>query len=121
MVAQGDLWLAGTARKHSSDAMNGDACDSLRNFRAWRCGEKQFVIFAAVQGQIESRWRAPCAHSFGSERMDWDGCGVEFSREARFMTDMGQVGGEAVADVDSRVSQSRGSQLCGSREARLGK
>lgn len=101
--------------------MDGNSGDFLRNDCTWRRGEEQFVIFAAMQCEVESGWRTARTRSFDGERVHWDGCRVELGRKMRLITDMSKISREAVAYVDSCVSQPRCREFGGNRESRLRK
>ena len=102
--------------------MDGHAQDGARNFRGGRDGEEQFVVFAAVKGQVEGRRRirraAAAALQFEGQGVDGQRGFIERGGQARGAADMGEVGGKAVADVDHGGRQ--GAEALAGGQARLG-
>ena len=69
-----------------------------RNALGGRNGEQKFVIFAAVQGQVEINLARGLAHAGAGNE-----CGFDFRSHAAFFADVGQVGGKAVAEVNQSM------------------
>src|SRR5579872_132767 len=98
-----------------------DVCDwhsrnAGRNALARRCGEKEFVILASVQGQLEIDF----VRRFADGRPRNGGC-VNLRSDAAFFADVIEIGGEPVACVNHRGGQSTFAQDATEFEARLGK
>ena len=68
---------------------HGNAGDGAGLTGGGRSGEEQFVILAAVQSLVES-----CC------RVDGQQSRIDLGGHAGFFAEMGEIGGEAVAQVD---------------------
>ena len=73
-----------------------------------RRGEKQFVVFSAVQRKLQIDFARGLAHA-GAR----DGLRLQLGTHAAFLADMGQIGREAVAGIDHRGGQSLSRAECG--------
>jgi hypothetical protein len=95
-MGEGDAWLVGAIGKECADAGDGDSKDTARDACGGRYGEEELVVFASVECGAEGlfRWELCC------EGMEGDCGGVDFGSEAGGFAEVGEVGGEAVADVD---------------------
>jgi len=80
-----------------ADLRDGDVGDGARNFCGGRCGEEEFVVFAAVEERGELGAVVEC----GGEGMDGEGGEFEFGRDLGGGAEMGEVGGETVAEIDA--------------------
>jgi hypothetical protein len=82
----------GTVAAGRDDAANvgdRDAGDLLRNAGRGGGGEEEFVVFAAMKRL-----------GLGCSGVDWELRGVDFGRDIGFITEVDQVSGEAVAEID---------------------
>ena len=77
-----------------ADARDGDAGDATRDARCGRRGEKQLIVFAAVECLFE----VCCG-------MDGQGVGFESSADVGFVAEMREIGGEAVTEVDGGAGE----------------
>ena len=96
-----------------SDTCNAYICDRPRDSGGRRRGEKQLVVFAAMK-----REREGIAASRG-QRMNRKCGGDNFRAEMRFLAEVGEVGGEAVAKVDTCGGESATEQSLADGQARL--
>src|SRR5579863_6557117 len=69
--------------------------DAGWNSVAARGSKKQFVVFAAVQCQLQIDFTRRLADAGSRDRSRLD-----FRAHVAFFTDVGKIGGEAVTDVD---------------------
>lgn len=104
------LMDAGVSTSDAADAVDGNAGDAARDARRGRRGEEQFVVFAAVEGLFER-----CAG------MNGQGSGQKLDADAGFIAEMGEIGGEAVADVDSGAGEAAAHEPEALGETRLRK
>src|SRR5579863_1928657 len=74
---------------HPSDASDLHSGNLARHFRMRPRGKQQFVIFASVEGLRER----------GARMNRQKGC-IDLCRYARLFAEMGEIGGEAVAEID---------------------
>src|SRR5215469_2023262 len=93
--AVGELQFDLSAARHGADAGDEDASDFGGNQFVSRRGEKQFVVFAAVEGELTCVVGASGGES-GS---------VHHRADAAFIADVAKIGGESVAGVDHRGSK----------------
>lgn len=84
-----DRWPAGSARKDAANPGDPDSADAARNARGSGCRKEQFVVFSAVEGLRESGGGVDGEHG-----------GFNFGGYGGLLTDVGEVGGEAVAQID---------------------
>ena len=70
------------------------AGDAARQAGGRRGGEEQFVVFAAVEGLRQ-----------GCGRVDGQGGCIDFGGYAGLLAEVGEIGGEAVAEVDGGGGQ----------------
>src|SRR5215475_7862325 len=70
----------------SSDLCDRDSCDLLRDALGSECGKKQFVIFPAVQAEVEINF--PCRPSHRCSR---DQGRINFRPDAALLTNVGEV------------------------------
>src|SRR5579864_9172311 len=84
-----------------ADLGYGHSRDLVWEAFSWRDGEQQFIVFPAMQSEVEVHFagRLPDA---GAR----DQGGVQFRAYSAFFANMGQVGGKAVAGVDHRRGES---------------
>ena len=75
--------------KNAADAGDGNSGDGPGDMRAGRGGKQELVIFAAIEGLGQ-----------GGGGMEREPGGVYLSGDARFLAEMGEIGGEAVAQVN---------------------
>jgi len=94
MGDEGDGVCSGASADDAADAVDGNSGDAARDARGGRRGEEQFVVFAAMEGLLER-----CAG------MDGQGSGQKLDADAGFIAEMGEIGGEAVADIDSGAGE----------------
>jgi hypothetical protein len=115
-VGKGDAWLVGSIGKECSDSGDGYPGDAAREASGGGRGEEEFVVFASVECGVKSLIGGEAA----GERMERDRGGVDLGSEARRFAEVGEVGGEAVADVDGGGGETAAKE-CGSHvEAGLG-
>ena len=88
--SQKDLWRPWAGADDAPDSGYGNAGYRAWNFDRGAGGEEQFVVFSACEGLVER-----------GARRDGQGGGVNFSCDLRLFADMGQIGGKAIADVES--------------------
>jgi hypothetical protein len=87
-------WAAGAAGENAADLGDGDAGDFAGHASCgWGCKD-EFVVFSAVEGLVEGRvW------------VDGEQSGVDFSSYAGLFAEVGEICGEAVAEVDGSGGQ----------------
>ena len=86
---KGDGGSVGARGEDAADLGDGDAGDfAWETRRGWN-GEKEFVVFSAVEGLGE-----------GCGGVDGELSRVNFGGYAGFFAQVGEIGGEAVTDVD---------------------
>ena len=74
---------------------DGDACDSGRDALATGRREKQFVVIAAVQGELQIDFVGWFADAGAG-----DGRGLDLRANSTLFADVREIGGEAVAEID---------------------
>lgn len=94
--------------------MDGHAEDRSPDFCAGRGCEKKLILFTAVESEGQ---RIVTRRGLEREGVDGQRGFVEDRGESGFFADMGEVGGEAVADVDDGVGERAQTPSLG--EARL--
>ena len=99
----GHLRLVPARGEDPADLRDGDVGDGARNFCGGRCGEEEFVVFAAVEERGELGAVVEC----GGEGMDGEGGEFEFGRDLGGGAEMGEVGGETVAEIDAGGGEGR--------------
>ena len=72
-IREGDARLLGSIGKEGADAGDGNAGEATRHPGGGRCGEEEFVVFAAVECGVEGLVGGKVA----GERMEWDCGGVD--------------------------------------------
>src|SRR5271169_5139195 len=98
------------------DLRKRDSGNASRNPFAAGRGKQQFVVFAAVEGELEinlPRWPAYTG--------PWDGFLLHLRTDAAFFADVGQDGRQPVAGVDHGGSQTLLAQNAAQLDSRLGK
>jgi len=95
--------------------MDGHAEDRSPDFCAGRGCEKKLILFTAVESEGQ---RIVTRGGLEREGVDGQRGFVEDRGESGFFANMGEVGGEAVADVDDGVGERAQTPSLG--EARLG-
>ena len=93
IALQRHLWTP-SAFPHAADGMDGYSPELIWYQRLRRCREEQLVIFSAVQRLLQRRTSV-----HGECR------GIDFCRQAALIAQMGQIGGEPIADIDSSRCQ----------------
>src|SRR6266568_8876023 len=73
----------------AADARDRYSGNSTRHFHSGGGSEEQFVILASVQGLVKS-----CG------RVEGKGSSIHFGSDARLRADVGQIGRQAVAQID---------------------
>ena len=91
---EANLRHAGAGSNDAADEGDGNAGNAPGKTGRRRRGEKQLIIFAAVE-----RLREGCSG------VDGQGISIELSVDAGFVAKVREVGGEAVAQVDGRGCQ----------------
>src|ERR1700690_3752765 len=92
-----------TAANHAADLTDAHSRDLRRDLL--RRGEQQFVVLTAVEGHIQSNRAGRLSH-----QRTRDECGLNFGAHAAFFTEVAEVGGEAVAEVDHGGGQTAPAQ-----------
>src|SRR5579872_3620079 len=113
-VAADEEYLSGS--RDTSDPSNADASQTRRDGLARRRGKKQFVVFAAVECQLEIYF----VRRFTDGRLGY-GFRQQLRSHAAFFADVGEVGGEAVAGVDHGRGESVLTEDAAEFHTRLGK
>ena len=100
----------------AADLGDGDAGDGAGDFGGGGGGEEELVVFAAVEqgGDLGAVVEGDC------ERVQREGCEVEFGRDVGGGAEVGEVGGEAVAEVDAGGGEVAAEEGLADGEARLG-
>jgi hypothetical protein len=97
-VDERELGLPGAARDQAADAGEANSGEGARDGCAGPGGEEKFVVFAAMKRGVEAGW------AVGKQRagavVDGDGGGVELGGDAGSGAEVGEVGGETIAEVD---------------------
>src|SRR5579875_808780 len=97
----------------SADARDGNSGDGLWNVCCWWRGEEQFVVFASVECGFECcLWREAAG-----EWVDGQSRLVDFGVDGGGAADVGEVGGQAVAQVDAGCGELACEQCTSLREA----
>ena len=86
---QGGLWPARMRGQNLANFMDGNTGDFARQLCRGGCGEEELVVFSAVEDLIGCR-----------EGDEGQSSGVELGGDAGLSAEVGEVGGEAVAQVD---------------------
>lgn len=84
-----DGGAVGAERKDAADSGDGNAGDFAGKAGGGRGGEEEFVVFSAVEGLGE-----------GCGWVDGQGGSIDFGGYAGFLAEAGEIGGEAVAEVE---------------------
>jgi hypothetical protein len=80
-----------------ADAGERDAGDGARDGGGERCSEEELVVLAAVKSGVER-----CLGSLGAgEWVEWKLCGLDLGGDVGCGAEVGEVGGEAVGEVDA--------------------
>ena len=87
--ADGDGWFGFAGAQDAANARDGDSGDGIGDAGRRGGGEEELVVFSAVERLGEG-----CGEVGREER------GVDFGGDARFFAEVGEISGEAVADVD---------------------
>jgi len=106
---QGDLRPACAAREDAPDGRDGEFGYGTGEAGGVGSGEEEFVIFSAVEGLLN-----------GCAAVDGKGGGVNFSSDAGLLAEVGQVSGEAVAEVEGSRGESASGEPESLGDARLG-
>jgi hypothetical protein len=88
-LAQYNARFIGTAANDTTNLGDRHAVDRARNASFTHCREQEFVIFAAMQ-------------SLNLRRAASDRQIVDLRSDSGFFAQMGEIGGEAIAQVDGR-------------------
>ena len=113
-----------TAHK-ASDAGDADSGERARNSRRRRSCEKELVVLSAVEGELEGAAgcgpRATRLRGVGllHQGMDRQRGGGDLGADAGLAAEVGEIGGEAVAEVDAGGGQTTPQQSQTYRKARL--
>ena len=111
LIAEDDFAGAGDA----ADFVDRYAGDLGRDAFAGPRGEKEFVVFASVEGLVEVDFVCGLADAgAGNEN------GFEFGADVTCLADVGEVGGEAVAGVDHGGGEALLAEDAAEFEARIG-
>ena len=78
-----------------TDLRDGNACDSAGETFATACGEKQFVVVAAMQRELQLDFAGRFPDVGAGDR--W---GVDLRADAALFADVPEIRGEAVAEID---------------------
>lgn len=89
-VVERDGGAAGVGGKDAADAGEGDSGEGAGDAGEGRGGEEEFVVLAAVEGL-----------GLGGQGVDGDGGEVELGTDLGGGAEVGEVGGEAVGEVDA--------------------
>src|SRR6516225_561722 len=108
--AVGELQFDLSAARDGADAGDGGASDCGGNGFGSGRGEKQFVVFAAVQGELTCVAGASGGNSGA----------VNDRADAAFIADVAKIGGESVAGVDHGGSQLVLAQVSTESDTRIG-
>lgn len=84
-----DGGAVGAEAEDAADFADGNAGDGAGQTDGGWSGEKEFVVFASVEGMGE-----------GCGWVDGQGVQIDFGGYAGFFTEVGEIGGKAVAKVD---------------------
>ena len=84
-AAELDAWLSGAEGVEGSYTGNGYSSDAGGNAGFWGGGEEKLVVFAAVQGGLESLFGGECA----SQWMERKGLGVYLRADIGGFAEMG--------------------------------
>ncbi len=103
----------GLSAGERADARDADARNGARKAQGGRSGEEQLVVLATVQG--EGEW----VGSLRGKRMNRQRGGFNLRADAGFAAEVGEVGGEAVAEVDGGGGEAAAQQGKAHRKARL--
>ena len=95
--------------KNAADAGDGNSGDGAGDMCAGRGGKEELVIFAAMKGLGQ-----------GGGGMEREPGGVDLGGDARFLAEVGEIGGEAVAQVDGGGGKAASLEKEALGEARLG-
>ena len=105
---KGDERASFAGAEDAADACDGDSSDGLRDAgRGWG-GEEKLVVLSAVQGLL-----------LGGAGADRQASGIDLGGDGRLGAEMGEVGGEAVAEVDGCRGQTAAKQRLSDFEAGL--
>jgi len=102
-----DGWPVAAGLEDAADSCDWNSCDLPWNVRFGRRREEQFVVVSAMKGVVKAR-----AGMDGQQR--W----VDFGGYAGLLAEMGQIGGEPVAEVDGGGCESalaKKESLCDAR------
>ncbi len=110
-----DQRLFAGALAQDADAMDRHAEERAPDFCAWRGCEEKLVVLASVESESE---RLFARGGTKRKRVDGQRGFLKSCGEAGFFAEVGEVGGEAVADVDHGVGERAQAAALG--EARLG-
>ena len=97
------------AADDTPDLCNGNSGNRAGNARRWSRGKEQLVVLAAVERLFERRLG-----------VDGQGAGIDLGRDTRLLTEMAEIGGEPVAQIDAGRGQAAPGQRQSLRDARLG-
>jgi hypothetical protein len=91
LIHQDDVLITGNV----TDLRDGNACNSGGETLATACGEKQFVVVAAMQRELQldiAGWFPDAGPG--------DGRGVDLRADAALFADVPEIRGQAVAEID---------------------
>jgi hypothetical protein len=89
-----DSGAAGAGFKDAADWGDGNAGYSTGDAGCVWGGEEEFVVFSAVEGLGN-----------GCGRVDGEGCGLDLGGYTGLFAEVGEIGGEAVTEVDGGGGQ----------------
>ena len=99
---------AGAGPQNPADWSDGHAGDTARHACRRRSGEEEFIIFAAVKSLLQNR-----------SSMDGYDCRVDLRGDAGRRTEMGEIGREAVTEIDGCRCFGMAQEKKSLRDARL--
>jgi hypothetical protein len=103
-------------RMQCADASDRNSGDLVRDALSRRGREEKFVVFASVEGGMESFVVGEPA----GERVKRDGDGVYFSPEVGGLAKVSEISRESVAEVDGGMSESSTQKVRANGETGLG-
>jgi len=91
LIHEDDAFLS----RDVTDLCDRKTCYSGGDRLAGACGEKQFVVVAAVQGEVQFNFAGGLPDA--GTGYDW---GVNLRAHAALFANVAEIGGEAVAEID---------------------
>jgi hypothetical protein len=102
-----------------ADRGYGNACEAARHLHGRRSSEEELVVFATVERELDGP--AAISARLQGQRMDRQSIQLDLCPHAGGAAEVGQVGGEAVTEVNGGRRQMTPEQSKANVDARLGK